>query len=117
MTARTPARLAEAAAESIRSINHALYAGLEYPGDAYSTVGCLSHLASMLPQALTMIRDAVRNLEDSGLLRSDRDTLPEDLGRAYEGLEQAALDAQTLYESLGRAHAGLGHIGTRDGAE
>jgi hypothetical protein len=117
VTARTPAQIAEAGAESIRQLNHALYADLAYPGDAYSIVGNLTHLASMLPQALTMIRGAVQKLERGGGLYSDHDDLADDLDRAYEGLEQAANDAQTLYESIGRAHAGLGHIGTQDGGE
>jgi len=118
MSNETMAQLAAtAAAESIRALNHTLYAGFDQPGDAYSTVGGLSHPVSMLPQALTMIRDAVQTLERSGELRSDRDTLTDDLALAYEGLEQAALDAQTLYESLARAHGGLSHIGMQDGGE
>ena len=111
----TPAEIAESAAESIRALNHALYAGLPYPGDAYTTVGNLSHLASMLPQALNMTRAAVEKLEGAGGLYSDRGTLPGDLVGAYAGLEQAAADAQTLYGSLARAHAELSHIGLRDG--
>lgn len=110
-----PAELAGGAAEFVRSLNHALYAGFATPGDAYSTVGELSRLVSMLPQALTMIRGAVEKLEREGGLRSDRNTLADDLARAYEGLEQAAADAQTLYGSLSRAHVGLSHIGLRDG--
>jgi hypothetical protein len=116
MTARTPAELADVAAEGIRSLNHALYAGFTYPGDAYSTVGELSRLASMLPQALTMIRGAVEKLEQDSALQSDRDTLADDLARTYDGLQQAASNAQALYESIRQAHAGLSHIGLQDGA-
>jgi ribulose-5-phosphate 4-epimerase/fuculose-1-phosphate aldolase len=121
MSARTDAPLAvvaaEAAAESVRAINHALYTGLDNPGDAYTLVGHLAHLASMLPQALSMTRQAVERLERGGDLRSDRGTLANDLAAAYDGLEQAAADAQTLYGSINRAHASLGHIGTLDGGE
>lgn len=117
MTARTPARIADAAAEEVRALNHALYADIADPSDAYTIVGNLSHLASMLPQALNMIRQAVEKLERGGQLRSDQDTLATDLDRAYEGLEQAAADAQTLYGSLSRAHAALSHIGMQDGGE
>jgi hypothetical protein len=108
---------AEAAAESIRSINHALYTGLPTPGDAYVLVGHLAHLASMLPQALTMTRQAVDKLDRDGNLRSDRDALATELGLVYEGLQLAVGDAQALYKSIGWAHAGLSHIGMQDGAE
>jgi hypothetical protein len=106
---------AEAAAESVRAINHALYTGLDTPGDAYTLVGHLAHLASMLPQALTMTRQAVDKLDRESDLCSDRDTLAEDLAIAYNGLAQAAKTAQGLYESINRAHAGLSHIGMQDG--
>lgn len=117
MSARTPAELADTAAESIRSLNHALYNGLPTPGDAYALVGNLARLASMLPQALDMTRKAVEQLQREGNLRSDHDALSDDLSRTYEGLEQTAADAQTLYGSLTRTHGALGHIGTTDGGE
>jgi hypothetical protein len=121
MSARTDAPLAvvaaEAAAESVRAINHALYTGLDTPGDAYTLVGHLAHLASMLPQALDMTRKAVDKLERDSDLRSDRDALAEDLAIAYDGLARAAATAQALYDAINRAHAGLGHIGTQDGGE
>jgi hypothetical protein len=107
---------AEAAAESVRAINHDLYNGLAFPGDAYSLVGNLVHLVSMLPQALTMTRQAVERLERDADLYSDRGTLADDLARTYDGLTQGAADAQTLYETLARAHAALSHIGLQDGA-
>lgn len=117
MTGRTPAELARTAAEDVRFLNHVLYDGIAYPGDAYSTVGNLTHLVSMLPQALTMIRSAVEKLDRDADLYSDRGTLTADLAAAYAGLEQAAADAQTLYGSISRAHAALSHIGLQDGAQ
>lgn len=115
MTARTPAGHATAAAESIRQLNHALYAPFADPADVYSTVGGLSQLAMMLPQALTMIRDAVQTLETSARLCSDHDDLADDLGRTYEELGRAVNDARTLYESINSAHGGLSHIGLEVG--
>jgi hypothetical protein len=121
MSARTDAPLAvvaaEAAAESVRAINHALYTGFDTPGDAYTLVGHLAHLASMLPQALDMTRKAVEKLQQEGDLRSDHDALAADLARTYGGLRTAAKTAQTLHGSINIAHAGLGHIGTQDGGE
>jgi predicted HAD superfamily Cof-like phosphohydrolase len=112
---RTPAGLADTAAENIRAINHELYNGLPTAGDAYSLVGNLARLASMLPQALNMTRGAVQKLERGGQLRSDQDRLVDDLARTYDALEQAAVEAQALYESIARAQGGLGHIGMQDG--
>lgn len=116
MSAQTPAGLADAAAENVRALNHALYAGLPTPGDAFSLVGHLARLASMLPQALDMTRQAVEKLDRGGELRSDRDTLATDLDLVHEGLQLAVGDAQALYKSIGWAHGGLSHIGMQDGA-
>lgn len=113
----SPSELAGGAAEFIRSLNHALYAGFTTPGDAYSLVGELSRLVSMLPQALDMTRQAVEKLERDGNLYSDHKALADDLARTYDGLARAARDAQALYESIAPAHAGLGHIGMQDGAQ
>lgn len=113
MTNRPPAVIASAAAEEVRALNHALYGGFSEPADAYSTVGNLAHLASMLPQALSMIREEVEKLERGGQLRSDRSSLADDLFRAYEGLRVAAPFAQALYESLQAAQKALSHLGTR----
>jgi len=116
VTAQPPAQIASAAAESIRSLNHALYAGLDYPGDAYSLVGNLARLVSMLPQALTMTRGAVQKLADADQLRSDRGTLPDDLADTYGGLDEAASMAQELYQALNATHGALSHLGLKDGA-
>jgi hypothetical protein len=116
MSGQTPGQLAETAAESIRALNHALYNGLDTRGDAYTLVGQLARLASMLPQALTMTRQAVEKLQQEGNLRSDHDALTADLARTYGGLRTAAKTAQTLHGSIGIAHAGLGHISMQDGA-
>jgi hypothetical protein len=70
----------------------------------------------MLPQALSMIRQAVDKLQRDSDLRSDRDTLATDLGLVHEGLQLAVGDAQALYTSIGWAHGGLSHIGMQDGA-
>jgi hypothetical protein len=107
---------AETAAESIRALNHDLYNGIDTPGDAYTLVGQLARLASMLPQALTMTRQAVEKLERDADLYSDHGSLPDDLARSHEALTQGAADGQTLYETLARAHAALSHIGLQDGA-
>lgn len=111
------AQSADAAAESIRSLNHALYAGFDTPGDACTVVGNLARMVSMLPQALTMTRSAVQKLADADHLRSDRGTLPDDLISTYDGLWHAASVAQDLHQVLGATHTALSHLGLQDEAQ
>jgi hypothetical protein len=109
---KTPAQLADQAAEAIRAINHLTMSrrnGWEYPGDAYSVVGNLSQMAMMLPQALDQIGALIGQMGE-GNLRSDRDTLADDLDATYGGLADAHDAARKLYESLNRAHSGLSPI-------
>lgn len=116
MTDKTPAQLADDAAEAIRALNHRTLAwnrGDEdwaYPGDAYSVAGNLSQAAMMLPQALEQITGLVRDLHEKGHLRSDRDQLEADLAETLSGLSEARIAAETLYSALNRAHSGLSPI-------
>lgn len=109
---RTPAQAASAAAEEIRALNHIMYNGFKEPADAYATVGALSRLVSMLPQAVKMIGNAVGALETRGGLRSDTDTLPDDLAGTYDALRLAVAESNALYRQLDFAHQALGRIGT-----
>ncbi|MFK4265347.1 hypothetical protein [Streptomyces milbemycinicus] len=112
----TAAELSEAAAEAIRQLNHLTRqtgSGLEYPGDAYSTVANLSTLAMRLPQALDQIRAFMDRLGHEGHLRSyngpgDLATRLEDL---REGLAAANRCAEALHTCLNRAHNALSSIG------
>ncbi|WP_331724051.1 hypothetical protein [Streptomyces erythrochromogenes] len=113
MTDKTPVSVTDTAAEAIRDLNH-LTPDLQYPGDAYSTVANLSALAMRLPQALEQIAAFVKGLEEQGRLRSDKDTLDEDLAATYAGLNVAAAAAQTLYGALDQAHQGLGPVAYKD---
>jgi hypothetical protein len=115
----TPAQLADAAAESVRLLNHATLAwnqgeDWQYPGDAYSVVGNLSQMAMMLPQALTQITRLIADLNEGGHLRSDKDRLEDDLGETFRGLEEARIAAEKLYSSLNRAHSGLSPVAYQD---
>lgn len=113
----TPAQLAAEAAEKIRLINHLTRSprdGWEYPGDVYSLVGNLAHLAMMLPQALEQASRLIADLNENGHLRSDKDELEHDLGEVFYGLEDARNTAQRLYGSLNRAHSGLSPIAYRN---
>ncbi|CAK7288636.1 hypothetical protein [Streptomyces misionensis] len=116
MTAKTPAELSDSAAESVRSLNHATLQqssnGWQYPGDAYSVVGNLAHMAGMLPQAIGQLESLIGSLEDGGNLRSDQG--PEDLpGRLIEfhgAIADAIGQAHALQRALDRAHQALGAI-------
>ena len=111
----TPANNADAAAEAVRAINHltmSQHDGWQYPGDAYSTVGNLAHMAGMLPQAIGQLESLIGALEDGGNLRSDKG--PEDLpGRLVDfhgAIADAIAQAHSLHRALDRAHQALGPI-------
>lgn len=117
MTDKTPAQLADDAAEAVRALNHATKASGEewqYPGDAYSTVGDLSTMAMRLPQALEQIHNFIGQLTATGKLRSDRDTLDADLSETQAGLHEAVTAADHLHQALNRAHSGLSSIAYKD---
>jgi hypothetical protein len=110
---RTPAEIADTAAEALRTLNHRTRTegdDWQYPGDAYSVVGNLTYLAGGLPQAISQIRALMQRLENSGNLRSDKDAIGSDLHETYAGLDDAKAAAEQMYAALNRAHAGLGPI-------
>lgn len=115
MTDKTPAQHASTAAEAVRAINHATLSplpsdGWTYPSDAYSTVGGLSRVAMMLPQALEQIGNFIEKMTEEGHLSSDRGTLQADLTDTHSGLVDASAAARQLHEALNRAHSGLSAI-------
>lgn len=117
---RTPAQLADDAAEAVRALSHATLtqsaAGWEYPGDAYSTVGNLTILADRLSQALGQLESFVGAHEDGGRLRSDHG--PDDLAQRLLDFHGAMSEAigltRVLGQSLDRAHQALGVIGSTE---
>ncbi|MFJ1717326.1 hypothetical protein ACIQGT_41005 [Streptomyces sp. NPDC093108] len=118
MTDKTPAQLADAAGDAIRALNHATLGSprpdWEYPGDAYSVVGGVAYMAGMLPQAIDQIAQLLKRLEGEGHLKSDRDTLADDLEAAHDGLTIAAGAAETLRGALDRAQNGLGSVAYKE---
>lgn len=117
MTDKTPAQLADQAADAIRAINHLTRTprdGFEYPGDVYSLVAGLSQMAMMLPQALEQASRLIADLNEDGHLRSDKNQLEHDLAETLLGLEAAGFAAESLYKGLNRAHSGLGPIGYKE---
>lgn len=116
---RTPARLADDAAEAIRRLNHATLSardGWRYPGDAYDTVACLARMAGGLGQALGQLEGFVGTLADGGRLTSDHgpDDLPGRLEGFHAAMRTAEDHARVLGHSLDRAHQALGPIAYRE---
>lgn len=116
---KTPAQLADAAAEATRALNHATQSardGWTYPADAYSTVADLARMASMLPQALVQIGRFMDALEETGRLISDKG--PDDLSGRLEGFHVAMRTAEDhariLGRSLDRAHQALGPVAYKE---
>lgn len=115
---RTPAQLADDAAEAIRALAHATLtqqaAGWEDPGDAYSVVANLETLAHRLPQALGQTESFIGAYEDAGRLRSDHgpDDLPQRLLTFHSAMAEAIRHAHSLGLALDRAHSALGAVGS-----
>jgi len=115
--AKTPAELADQAAEAVRAINHLTRSpgdDWQYPGDAYTVVGNLAYMAGMLPQLLEQITRLIADLNESGHLRSDNNQLEQNLTDTLLGLDTARLAAEQLYAGLNRAHSGLSPIAYKD---
>jgi hypothetical protein len=115
---KTPASLADRAAESIRSLNHATLSrrdGWEYPADAYDVVGDLARLVMMLPQALEQTGKFFDDLADNGHVGVDAagrergTTAPVMQAHVAASLINAVALAKELCEELNDAHAALSH--------
>ncbi|MFI2347161.1 hypothetical protein ACH492_08900 [Streptomyces sp. NPDC019443] len=112
----TAAELSDAAAKAIRDLNHATRqtnGGLEYPGDAYTTVANLSTVAMRLPQAFDQIRDFIDRLGTKGHLQSDNglDDLAQRLEDLRAAMATAGRCADALHTCLNQAHTALSPIG------
>jgi hypothetical protein len=115
---KTPAALADQAAESIRSLNHATLSrrdGWEYPADAYDVVGDLARLVMMLPQALEQTGKFFDDLADNGHVGVDAagrergTTAPVMQADLAGALIKAVALAQQLHEELNYAQAVISH--------
>lgn len=113
---RPPAALARAAADAIRSLNHATGGGLGQPSDAYDVLGSLSLAASRLGQALSQIARFLDLALADGRLGHD---LGEDPCFAVESaglfLGNARASAAALAGHLGAAQQQLAPVNGRPG--
>lgn len=117
---RTPAQLADDAAEAVRALSHATLTrpnpGWEFPDEAYSTLGNLELLAVRLPQALGQVESLIGALEDASTLRSDHgpDDLAQRLVDFHGAVGSAIQHAMSLRAALGSAHQALGAVGSTE---
>lgn len=107
--AKTPAQLADDAAEGVRGLNHATLSpgrpGWEFPADAYSVIGGLDRMAGYLFQSMDQTWSLLSGLAVDGHVRSDRGDTDRDLTEAQMALEDAKVAAEALREALARAHS------------
>lgn len=118
---QTPAQLAEAAAQAVRSLNHATlphlrgYENWRYPSDAYDVVGALHAMAAYLPQALEQIGHLVEQLHTTDQIRSDKggDGVV-DVHAALMALERARAEAEQVASRLTTAHNALSSLSWKE---
>jgi hypothetical protein len=116
---RTPAQLADEAAEAIRSLNHATLfpgAGYEYASDVYDAIGSLRVLAERLPQALTQAAKWLATAESHGWLQDVEATSARatrrTVGIAVTQLTTSAGYAASMASDLSHAQSAAGRLAT-----
>jgi hypothetical protein len=118
--AKTPAQLADEAAEAIRSANHVTLSagpadGWEFPSDAYEVIGHLVALVQRLPQLLAQTGAHVQRLADGDHVRSDRGgNGAEEVAAALDAIGRASTDAVAMAAALSTAHSALSPLAYKD---
>lgn len=113
---KSPAEVADQAAEAIRALNHQLQQdALRYAADVYDVVGALKTAAGRLPQLLGELAAWLEREQAAGRLGH---VSGDDAGQyalaAADALRRAGDDAVVMTEALENAHAaasGLKHNG------
>ena len=108
------ARVAEAAAEAVRELNHATLdpTALDH-GTVYEVLGVLESLVFRLPQALRQLNAAVARRAGVDLLKLDNATDPAVAAASAEWFEAAVEDAVAQLDraahSIDALHQGASH--------
>ncbi|HET6636813.1 MAG TPA: hypothetical protein VFH77_17490 [Streptomyces sp.] len=112
---RSPDHHASRAADQVRAFNHATVVtddGWQYPGHSYHAIGCLAHLARMLPQAIEQAALPVERTHKDGRILVDGGGDP---AQAVQSLRQALAAAVTsanaLAAALDQAHTASSPMG------
>jgi hypothetical protein len=109
----TPAEHATAAAEAIRSLNHAtLDGGYRWPSDVYATIGELERAARMLPQALNQAAGWLERQHDAGRVGHDHPKASAGISVeiAIGELGAAIAATSSLRRALTGAHEACSHL-------
>lgn len=119
--AKTPAQLADDAAEAIRALNHATMSGRpgwEFPADAYDVIGNLREMAQRLPQLLQQAETFLQRLADGDHIRSDRGgNGAAEVNAARDAIDRARDDALSMEAALDTAHSALSPLAYQDAKE
>ncbi|RXS69391.1 hypothetical protein EST92_25605 [Streptomyces sp. TM32] len=112
MTDHIPAAHARAAADAIRSLNHATLSpggrdGWQYPADAYSVIAGLDQMAGGLGQSLEQVWLLLVGITGDNHIRSDRGDVTTDLSAARNALFDAHAAVDQLVVALSRAHSAI----------
>lgn len=111
----TPARHLDQAAEHIRAFNHAsLTTGddWQYPSDAYTAIGNLSHLAGMLEQAIEQSARPVMRAHEHGRVRIDNGGDPDQkVNELLQARKDAMRAAAALTAAVQRMHNATSPMG------
>lgn len=113
---RTPAELADDAAEAIRSLNHVTIHRDAYhePADINSAVSRLEALAYTLPQALTQTARILQAMDqDPGIRIDSGANSAEKVAEAVQEMQRAQQAFQAAGEALSRANQRLSTMGWR----
>src|SRR5919202_6696385 len=86
---------ADAAAEAVRGLNHATFAGTGYevPSDVYDVLGQLSTMLARLPQALSQAADWLAREQAAGHVGHDQLTNAGAVAAAVAGVQGAPAQA------------------------
>jgi hypothetical protein len=117
----TPGQLADAAAEAVRSQNHATFpgsGGLTWPGDGYDVIAFLSLLAARLPQAFGQLDRFLTAQVESGRVVIDGGEFSGDpaaaIATASHWLEQASAAAGQLAHALDQGQQAIAYAAAAD---
>lgn len=111
---RTPAQLADDAAEAVRSLNHVTIHGDAYkePADINATVARIEALAYSLPQALGQTARTLQAMDQDPGIRVDSGAdSAEKVAEAVQEMQQAQQALHAAGEALARANQRLSTMG------
>jgi hypothetical protein len=115
----TPAEVADAIADAVRTLNYKTGASgaveLEYPSDLYDVLGSLGVAAGRLPQLFGQLAKWLREQQATGQVAHDSGgDVGEYVEAVADALERASTDAVTLGAALDSAHEASSGLKARE---